>query len=388
MGHIQTLTEADYDAVFSLSEFAFQYKLSAEELQKKKEEAQRHTIWGWMEAGQLAAKVHLIPLSCYINGQAFSMGGVSAVATWPEYRRQGMIKQLLYHALTSMKENGQSISFLHPFAFSFYRKYGWEHAFTEQHDSIPIEQLKRNWNLEEGSYVRRIQPNIPLLHRIYTEFAKVYNGMLVRDEAWWKQRVLSENDQIAVAYNKQGEPAGYMIYNVKENVFDVRELAYTDGHGQKQLLHFIANHDSMAEKVKLTAPEQNNLPLLLDEPRFEQKLVPYFMARIVDVQRFLQEYPFHGEGNLTLVITDDFFPENNGSYQLKITTDETTVMLDQPVDNYPVIHCSIQVFTSMMLAFRRPSDYYQAGRLHGEELAVSRLETVIPNRQPFLADFY
>ncbi|MBT2215320.1 GNAT family N-acetyltransferase [Virgibacillus dakarensis] len=384
---IKILTEADYDAVFSLSQFAFQYELSKEGLLKKQEEVKRHMIWGWMEDDRLAAKLHLIPLSCYINGNAFSMGGISAVATWPEYRRQGMVKHLLYHALTYMRENGQSLSFLHPFSFAFYRKYGWEYAFTEQHYAIPLEKLKKKWSPIEG-YVRRIQPDIPLLHRIYTEYAKVYNGMLVRDERWWKQRVLKDKQQIAVAYNGEGHPEGYLIYHVKEHVFDVTEMVYSNLNGWKQLLHFIANHDSMADKVKLTVPENDKLPLLLDEPRFEQKLDPYFMARIVDVQRFLQAYPFQQDGKLTFVIKDEFFPENSGTYQWQKTAEETNVTISRSSNTVDAVHCTIQVLTGMLLNFKRPKEYYHVGLLSGEEKTIDRLEQLIPNRQTFLADFF
>ncbi|TKH33755.1 GNAT family N-acetyltransferase, partial [Paenibacillus polymyxa] len=38
----------------------------------------------------------------------------------------GMVSRLLTHALEEMKTAGQSLSFLHPFSFAFYRKFGWE----------------------------------------------------------------------------------------------------------------------------------------------------------------------------------------------------------------------------------------------------------------------
>ncbi|MBY7141812.1 GNAT family N-acetyltransferase [Virgibacillus sp. NKC19-3] len=377
MNNIQTLTEANVDDIVSLSQFAFQYHLSEEEIQKKKEEMRRHTVWGWMEDGQLAAKVHLIPLSCYIHGKSFAMGGISGVATWPEFRRQGMVKHLLHHALQQMKQNGQTLSFLHPFAFAFYRKYGWEHVFTEQQYSIPLEKLKKQWGGE--GYVRRIQSDISVLHRIYTEYAKTFNGMLERDERWWRQRVLKDQSQhIAIAYSGNGHPEGYIIYHVKEQVLTVKEMVYTNLNGHKLLLQFIGNHDSMAEKANLIVSEDNHLPLLLDEPRFEQKLHPYFMARIVDVQSFLEEYPFQGDSNLIAAVEDDFFPENSGNYQLGKGDGR----------DEQVIECSIQVLTGMLLGYKRPSDYYQIGLLKGEEQAIKQLEMLIPRKQTYLMDFF
>src|SRR5699024_9273156 len=116
MTEIKQLTEADYKDIFALSQFAFQYELTEAELRAKEAEARRHIIWGIMQEDQLAAKMHVIPLSSYIHGKEFKMGGISSVATWPEYRRQGKVKDLLYHGLQQMKQDGQTISFLHPFS--------------------------------------------------------------------------------------------------------------------------------------------------------------------------------------------------------------------------------------------------------------------------------
>src|SRR5690625_7023407 len=161
---MKQLSASDYGEIFALSQFAFQYELSEAAFAAKEAEAKRHVIWGIMNDGQLAAKMHLIPLSCYIRGKEFEIGGVSSVATWPEYRRQGLVKKLLYHGLKQMKQHGQTISFLHPFSVPFYRKYGWVVTFTEKHYNIPVEQ-QRGCRAASG-YVRRTQRDIPLMAQI------------------------------------------------------------------------------------------------------------------------------------------------------------------------------------------------------------------------------
>lgn len=383
--------EKDYEAIFALSQFAFQYKLSETEFEEKKAEAERHIIWGWMEGEQLAAKTHLIPLSCYINGKPFEMGGISAVATWPEYRRQGMVKHLLYHALQYMKRHGQTISFLHPFSVPFYRKYGWELTFTNWELSIPMEQLKQS-EPAVGN-VRRIEKDIPLLQSLYTRFAKNYTGMLVRDAQWWKQRVLNEKWQIAVTYDYEGNADGYILYEVKNDVLTVKEMVYNTVNGWKLLLQFIANHDSMAKKVEMTVPENSNLTLLLDEPRFEQKIAPYFMARVVDVLTFLEQYPFQvckEDVVILLHVEDHFLPENSGMYQLSQLHGETTVTF---VENHSHIdevgiHCTIQQFTSMFLGYKRPMELYQMNHIQGRQQDIALLEKIIPKQQTYFPDFY
>jgi predicted acetyltransferase len=385
---IKRLTEDNYDEIFSLSQFAFQYELTEEEIVKKRDEASRHSIWGWMDEDKLAAKLHIIPLTSYVNGESFEMGGISSVATWPEYRRQGIIKQLLFHALQEMKANGQTISFLSPFSIPFYRKYGWELAFTHKEYEIPIEHFKCNWKAK--GYVRRIEQDIPLLHEIYTICAKEFTGMLTRDDKWWEQRVLTDSSlHIAVAYNEADDAEGYLMYHVKENVYTVKEMAYTSLNGRKLLLQFIANHDSMASKVKMIVPEGDNLSLLLDDPAFDQTVVPYFMARIVDVFSFLKQYPFRKSGQdreLMINVEDAFFPENNGAY--KLTEDRTGVDVEKVLNDGTGIHCIVQLLTSMFLGYKRPLELYEADLIRGKVEEIEQLEELIPKQQTFFADFF
>src|SRR5699024_12089731 len=109
------------------------------------EDTASHVVYGYMVGEHIAGKVHIIAVSINIGGHSVNMGGISAVATWPEYRRRGIAKDLLQHSLRKMKENGQVISLLHPFLVGFYRKYGWELAYIQKKYTIPIEKLKRDW---------------------------------------------------------------------------------------------------------------------------------------------------------------------------------------------------------------------------------------------------
>lgn len=389
MKQITKLTEANYKEIFELSQFAFQYTLSKEELIKKKNDLKDHTVFAWMEDDQLAGKVHTIPLSVYINGKEFQMGGIASVATWPEYRRRGIIKNLLHRSLIEMKKNGQFISFLSPFSFSFYRKYGWEYAFTNKHYEIPIELLRRKW--DGKGYVRRIHQDIPKLHNIYTTYAKQYTGMLKRNQMWWENRVLKDDMLIAVAYNEKAQEEGYIIFKVQNRVLTVKEMVYTTLNGRDLLFEFIANHDSMAKVAKLTVPENDSLPLLLNEPRFDQRIIPYFMARIVDVYNFLKNYPYLVNDQpvqLSLHITDDFFPENSGIYQLMLDNREVNISYEKKAEVSNLIHCSIQQLTSLLLGFQRPVDLHSLGFIQGDVEEIKKLEQIIPKQQTFLSDFF
>lgn len=387
MGEIKRLSRANYDDVFALSQYAFQYRLSEEELEKKEQEADRHDIWGYYYDGELAGKLHIIPLEILIGGKHFSMGGISSVATWPEQRRSGIAKQLLHHALMKMKEQGQVVSYLHPFSVGFYRKYGWELTVTRRHDQIPIQQFKQGWDIT--GYVKREAFDYDVLNDIYTHYANKFQGMLIRDELWWKQRVLAEDKlHIIVAYNEVDEAEGYLIYTMQNNTFTVKELAYKNCNGKYLLYDFISNHDSMAQTVEWIVPENDLFPLLINDPFYQQLAKPYFMARIVDVESFLQQYIYTNyPQELLLSVEDEFVPENSATYKI-VTKGGRALSVERLEYQKSAVHCSVQHLAAMFLGYKRPRELYEAELISGEQGEVNKLENMIPTGQTFLADFF
>src|SRR5699024_12868569 len=132
-------------------------------------------------------------------GKQFDREGMNPVARGKQDRRKGMVQQLFLHALHAMKQSGHTLSFLHPFSFSFYRKFGWEHVFNLKYYSIPMDKMKESWSGK--GYIRRSSLDIHTLNSIYTDYAKQFSGTLVRDEKCWNQRVFKAMRQLAIAYN-------------------------------------------------------------------------------------------------------------------------------------------------------------------------------------------
>src|SRR5690625_698140 len=387
MNKIEALSRADYKDVFALSQFAFQYKLSEDALVEKAREADRHDIWGYRIDGELAGKLHIIPLEVTIGSKKFTMGGICSVATWPEYRRSDIAKKLLHHALVKMKEQGQVLSYLYPFSVGFYRKYGWELAFSQRHDTIPIDQLKGDWN--GAGDVRRTGEDITLLNDIYADYATSLSGMLVRDILWWQQRVLTDKEMnIAVAYNEKNEAEGYILYKVRNDVLTVKELAYTNINGRSLLYEFISNHDSMAKEVKWIVPTNNNVPFIVNDPVYAQVEKPYFMARIVDVAAFLEQFIYtDNDGTIKLTVEDEFFAENRGVYAVEVADGKAT-SVQKVSQSDDTVHCSVQYLTAMCLGYKRPLELYEEELISGDAEAVQQLEKMLPAKQTFLTDFF
>ncbi|MFD0696687.1 enhanced intracellular survival protein Eis [Paenibacillus sp. GCM10027628] len=402
---IRRISKEQFLDSLALSEFAFQYELSPDKREEMRSQFIEKENWGAYLDGKLAARLTVLELHTWLYGKRWEMGGIAGVATWPEYRRGGLVAGLLHHALHVMREQGQMLSFLYPFQFAFYRKFGWETYTETKKYEIPTALLPK-LPPQPGRVVRIGHDDIELLNAIYSEYAARYNGTLVRDETWWKQRIFAKKKgSVAVYYDAEGKAGGYIHYQVKEKICQIYELVSLHWGAVKGLWRFIADHDSMLDKVTLSAPSDDQLPFMLDNPRIKQEIVPYFMARIVDVRRFLEQIPFAADGiqigrKLTLKVTDAQAKWNNGLFAIEHLVDGSVRIEFEELSDVQLngeetslngasydLACDITTLTAMFMGYQRPSYMSGIERLKGEADAVSRLEALIPHRSTYLLDF-
>jgi predicted acetyltransferase len=398
MEQIRTLKQEELVESLRLSEFAFQYELSPEDMAERIGWTDPAQVWGYFVDEKLAAKLNILNFETWLHGKLFAMGGIAGVATWPEYRRQGMVGQLLVQALRAMKENGQTLSFLAPFSFAFYRKYGWETYVDYQKYEIQTDKLPRT-HASEGSKIQRIALDWQVLNPLYQAYAKRFSGTMNRTEDWWNNRFFKfRKGTAAVYHNAEGEARGYIFYQVKEKVLTVHELVALDEDARRGLWKFIADHDSMIEKVLVSAPSDDSLPFLLSDPKFKQETITYFMARIVDVPAFMAQYAFQTKGNesiepIYLKIMDKQAEWNDGLFRLQLNASGATECLKMheftgTVPSTSMISCDIQTLAVMMMGYKSATFLSRIGRLNGTEEEVSRLEAHLPVRTTYLMDHF
>jgi predicted acetyltransferase len=379
-----------------LSEFAFQYELSPEERKARLANYKPELNWGYYVDNQLAAKMTILAMHIWINGQHYAMGGIAGVATWPEYRRHGMVRKLLLHGLRTMKDQGQTISLLHPFQYAFYRKFGWE-TFTEFKKYEIETKLLPAWS-DIAGHIKRTS-DWRLLDPIYQAYAFGFNGMLNRDEDWWTRRVFTAKPgTAAVYYDQSGAAQGYIYYNIKNKEMNVHEFVFLNEHARKGLWKFISDHDSMLDKVHLKAPTNDRLPFLLSDPRIKQGLEPYTMARIVDVVPFLEQFTFTPgleKRKLELHITDAQASWNNGVFSVKVDLNGKAKVkrlevteLKKTKGQSTQAACDIGTLTAMLLGYQRPAFLQSIGRLDADAGVVADLEALVPSRTTYMADFF
>nr|WP_088328258.1 GNAT family N-acetyltransferase [Bacillus cereus] len=380
------LKEDKFREALRLSEYAFQYKVEEERMQQQLTRMKEsHEVYGIMEGEDLAAKLHLIPFHIYIGKEKFKMGGVAGVATYPEYRRSGYVKELLQHSLQTMKKDGYTVSMLHPFAVAFYRKYGWELCA----DLLVCHMTKSDLVMKKqvnGTVKRFSKEHHPEeVEKLYETFAERFSGMLIRNEKWWLQ-VVYDDLTLAIYYDKDKTAAGYMLYKIENNKMKVEEFVPLHNEARNGLWNFICQHDSMIKELEMTVSKNEPLLYTLQEPRVKTEIKPYFMGRIVDVEQFLKQYELNWNNvqqEVILNITDSFAPWNNVS--VRLANYEITI-IEEPMDKG--IKLDINALSTILLGYKRPLELNELELISGSEEEIQAFEKIVPVREAFIYDFF
>ncbi|MEC1417866.1 GNAT family N-acetyltransferase [Bacillus haynesii] len=369
-----------------LSEYAFQRKLSAAELEKAKMKYQNHEVIGIKEGEKLLSKLNIIPFEAGIENLDMKMGGIAGVATWPEERRKGTVRELITASLRSMRTNQQPISFLHPFKISFYRKFGWELTFYQK--VLPMKREHLTPFGQTGGIVRRLNKNeVPdEAGMLYDQYRNRHNGLVKRTAGYWLTDLLNDQEITAVYYSSGGSPLGYLVYTIEDGKMTVREWICIQHEAQKGLWNFICQHDSMIDELEITVHPQDGFDFLLDDPDIKQEVRPYMMARITDVRSFLEQYPprRHIEKPFVFQVADSMAEWNHQTFRV----DRQGVCVlhhEQPAN---ILAADIRSLTAFLMGARTARFLYEAGRITGNEDEVDRLDRTIRPQTPWINDFF
>lgn len=346
-------------------------------------------VKGWFDGDKLISQVAVYPMKVRIFNKTYNMGGLTGVGTYPEYANQGLMHKLLYQSLKNMKEKKQSISFLYPYSIPYYRRKGWEIVSDKITYEIKDYQLPKNKQV--SGEVERVDVESEEVKKAYNRFAYQTHGALIRDDLAWNEYWLWDSDDLmaAIYYNDKNEPDGYVLYWIKDEVFHIKDMIFINEEARTGLWNFISAHFSMINKVIGDTYTDEPLAFLFEDADIKESISPYFMARIVDLEEFIKQYPFKADtirrewifkmddpilswnqGNFKLVI------DKNGKGQITRTSQKTEDKID------------IQTMTTMLLGYKRPDYLYKIGRISCSNDTVDMLEDAIEQQAPYFSDYF
>ena len=255
--------------------------------------------------GRVVSALQKLPYPMTYGGQMLPASYISGACTDENYRRRGLMGELLNQTHRAMREENSTFSFLIPATAelgTYYAKFGYTPCFRFGWQSITTDKLVADSSLvvnsidqypteEQFIYLRQKMQERPMcVQHPLSDLRAVVDDMRMAGDTMWEVR--------------RGELlVGMAICRVEENGILLRECLYEDKSAHDTLIATIAAHYERSEidVIDTTGREGD-----------------YFgMARIINTEDMLKAYAqLHPEMECTLSITDDLLSENNGCYYI------------------------------------------------------------------------
>lgn len=325
---------------------AFNFSIDIEQLKKELLDEDSYGAFG-DDNETLMAQVVAKDYYAYVYGNEFGALGIAGVSTYPQYRRNGCIREIMKHLFEQSSANGWVLSYLYPFSFDYYRQFGYERAFQQKSVRLPIKSLSR-FPRYSDAVLYDSKELLPDLVEAYSKFAKTKNGMLTRtDYREWSSDPYKTLNYTYLFYDNNKIADGYINFRINSNTMVVNELAYGSRSTLQNIFGFLRMYEGQYTEVLI-----NNVDIFSDIESYigEFRGVSYGiydgpMVRIIDVYKYLSLVlkPF-GDQSINIKINDNYIQQNNKTFKI-ISSDNIIdiVPTNEPHD----VECDISVFSTI-----------------------------------------
>ena len=256
------------------------------------------------EAGTHMSSGVLSFRTLHFAGREIPCGGIGGINTDPEYRRGGLVREIIGEMAAECDRRSIPLTVLHPFSFSYYRSFGFERVADHRVLEFPITAL--NFVPRYPDLVRCMgDTHNQELSEVYNTFAKDGRHLMF-GRAPDHFPTTDEKKKVYLSYDKEGRPDGYLILEI-ENYFSVNRMVSVNLHihelialtdeAMDKLFGFIRMFEGEMETVKM-----ENISMI---PEVELRLrhymhtkisiLPDIMVRINDIKDFFEAIPYPAE---------------------------------------------------------------------------------------------
>lgn len=338
------------------------------------------------EDGEIVSSLQLNQYKIKLNDKFYDTSYIVGVSTFPQVRGKGYMKNIMDFTLKELYRKNQMVSILMPIDYRLYRKYGYEHCYDQIEYNLDIESLKSFKN--SGSMKKATLDDINDLKEIYDFFLKDVNGNVKRSKEYFEKlfkEVESEDGYIYI--HKEEECEGYIIYFINDNNMFVRELFYKNIESLKSMLKFVYNHNTQCKTVTISAPVNDKIRYILDNPRTSTiKIKPFMMGRVINLKKYLENLSVDSdaEGSINIFIQDDYIEENNGVF--KLTLKNRTLCVEKGNFDYD-IKFDINTITQLVFSYIDIEEAFLLNNIEPNEKTKQILEALFTKNNNYINEY-
>ena len=306
------------------------FHMRVDDVEEKRAKCEAETIEDWGafdENGTLMGRIINNKFDFYLDGKTVRCGGIGGVATLPEYRGRGAIREIFKELLPAAYKDGEVISALYPFKHEFYRKQGYEVLLAWNDYSLRPGLLCRyhfdgevcKWNMGDP---------VTDFIAVYQKFAPRFNLSLARTPEVMLEHLKVDKPYVdrkfSYVMKQEGKPIAYVIFtDVRHDpaaILQVEECAWTCREGFEAILGFLARFEADYGTINMTLPKGIDLLRIVQSPlAYEIQKTPQqnFMIRVINAKKLLETCWKPADCDFTIRVTDEIIAENNATYRVQ-----------------------------------------------------------------------
>ena len=334
------------------------------------------------------------------GGALVPAAGITVVGVLPTHRRRGGLRKLMQEQLDDCRARGDFVAYLWASEATIYGRFGYGLASRMGEISLAKDRTRFALPFEPRGTVRLVdlEEAARTFPPLYEQVVAQRPGMFVRSKDWWETRKLFDDParrqggpKNLVLLELEGKPAGYAIYNVKQDwvsgfskgVVNVVEVVTPTPEATRELWRWLLDFDWTSEFKADLLPLDHELFMLVAEPRRLQfKINDGVWVRLIDIGQALSARTYN-DGEIVLDVEDAFMPENAGRWRVTPSGAERT-------DDAADLHLDVTSLGSVYLGGFTFDSLVRASRAQEltEDAAVRADELFRTSVEPWCAEIF
>lgn len=193
---------------------------------------------------KIVSTVHIQDFNLMLNGTLIKANYLSHIATHPDYRRCGYMKECMESALNECEQKSL-LTFVHADNPKILEEFGFMQASLHRYFDIKADELER---VETVGVSKEFTAND--LKMAYDLFVKHFDGYKVRNLYHFAQMIEECklcNESILIYRNENNEIEGYVRYADRNGQIKVKECIYSGSVALLKLLKAAVSHHTQLQ---------------------------------------------------------------------------------------------------------------------------------------------
>lgn len=245
--------------------------------------AKENEIYVIEDGDKIVSMLHLNPYEMRIADKIYQTHYIVAVATDEKYRKQGLMRQLLNHAMQVMSDRGELFTFLMPAAEAIYKPFGFEFIYEQKQGRIAGRRYEDASLVIEYAEASDCNAIADFANQVLQE----YNVVTWRTDSYYQillSELASEDGGILLA-KRNGQIEGVVCYvygcGKKENLI-IREPLFCNKEDLQHAIYQLTGNET--EEIRCIGYGEETKPMIM-----AKVLNPEFNIDLKSAKVFLNE---------------------------------------------------------------------------------------------------